>query len=378
MNAPQLDTAWTELSDALQRSSSRILEETPQLQAEGYRYLARFLAAGLKSCVTHDDPNEPILHSMIDESAPWGLDHPDCHYLYGALQPNANYRLIGDLGTANVLDVQINSGHFSCGSVQGVDTLRAFSRDQLNADPNGAVEYDFTTEENARFLQIRQYFADWNAERPARLILERIDAPTPRATATHESVQAQLRLLTEWIEKGGTLWNALSERFLSMPPNSLHVHEASESRHGALAGQIYAMGHFACQPDEALIIELDAPDCLHWNLSIANRYWETIEYSTRQSSLNHHQAVAHDPKKYLFVVSHQDPGLANWIDPAGTTQGTLAIRCYRAESNPEIRLRLVPSSQLAAELPAGLPSADPNQRQSALQLRRRGVRWRHA
>ena len=139
MNAPQLDTAWTELCDALQRSSSRILEETPQLQAEGYRYLARFLAAGLKSCVTHDDPNEPILHSMIDESAPWGLDHPDCHYLYGALQPNANYRLVGDLGTANVLDVQINSGHFSCGSVQGVDTLRAFSRDQLNADPNGAV-----------------------------------------------------------------------------------------------------------------------------------------------------------------------------------------------------------------------------------------------
>ncbi len=380
-------SAWRELCRALERAGEGIDRSTPEAAARGYRHLARFLAAGLRSCVTHDDPDAPVLQRMIDDTSPWGLDHPDCLYLYAALRPDAHYLLEGDAGEANVLDIQVNSGHFSCGEVQGVDTLAAVDRVALDIDADGHFRLPIgpgaerrgglDTGDRARFLQIRQYFADWQRERPARLLLTRTEGPAPEASPAPQLVGRQLETLTHWIERGGKLWRDLSERMLSMPANTIHVHPATESKHGALAGQIYGMGHFRCGPDEAVIVQIKLPTCRHWNLSLSNRQWEAIDYGRHQSSLNQEQATLLPGGELCAVIAQQDPGYADWLDPAGEGEGTLALRLHRAAKRPEVEIRRVPLESLSEALPAEAPRVNATERRARLEQRRRGVRMRY-
>lgn len=352
-----LEGRWRELCAALDRASCRVDDGS---RAEGYRHLARFLAAGLRSCVTHDDPDYPQLTRMIDYATPWGLDHPDAIYLYAPLRPEASYTLSGERGTANVFDAQVNAGHFSSGEVRAVETLRVY--DEI---PRGRFELKIPPTPRARFLQIRQYFADWDDERPADLLIERDGAGYPIPAPSEALIERQLATLTDWVERAGAQWRAMSERFLSMPDNSVGVHRIDiEGAHGALPGQIYAMGNFRCAPDEAVLLRFEAPGCAHWNVSLSNGYWECVEYASRQSSLNHFQA-APGP----CVIAHDDPGYANWLDPGGNVEGTLALRFHRAPVDPTISIERVP----LAELSLDAPRVTPRQRAAALTRRRRAV-----
>ncbi|MGE4649573.1 MAG: hypothetical protein AAEJ53_01685, partial [Myxococcota bacterium] len=104
-------TAWQDLCATLERSSRLVVgpdvPSTPRHRAEGFRYLSRFLAAGLVSCVSHNDADYPVFGRMIDYTMPWGLDNPDCLYLYAPLRGGAEYRVFGNRGSANHIDFQV-------------------------------------------------------------------------------------------------------------------------------------------------------------------------------------------------------------------------------------------------------------------------------
>lgn len=379
--------AWRRLCRALEAAERLVIgpdvPDDERHRAEGYRYLTRYLAAGLRSCVTHDDPDYPILQRMIEYTTPWGLDHPDCLYLYAALRGGASYTLFGQRGTANVFDIQVNAGHFSAGRVDAVETLAAVDQEAITTDAQGNIEITIGPEAapphglevgpDARFLQIRQYFADWEHERPAELQIERDDAPWPIPPPRPALIGRQLETLTHWLERAARQWEGLSRHLLSMPANSMTIHGVEESRQGALAGQIYGMGHFRCEPDEAVVLQLRPPACRHWNISLANWYWECIEYASRQSSLNHHQAAANDDGSITFVIAHHDPGFANWLDPAGHTRGSLSLRLHRAAHPPDIQISRLPLDGLAAALPKTSPRFTPAERAAILTRRRRAV-----
>ena len=59
------------------------------------RYLLRFLAAGILLCVEHDDTDMPAFAHMIEDRMSWGLDSPDCLYLFCRIRPGAVYRVNG-------------------------------------------------------------------------------------------------------------------------------------------------------------------------------------------------------------------------------------------------------------------------------------------
>jgi hypothetical protein len=136
--------AWRELCAALERAERLVLAEgvpdAPRDRAEGFRYLARFLASGLASCVTHDDPDYPVFGRMIDHARPWGLDNPDCLYLYAPLRGGATYRVGGRRGSACWLEFQVNWGHFANGDIAQWGTIGALDGDALAAAPDGSFE----------------------------------------------------------------------------------------------------------------------------------------------------------------------------------------------------------------------------------------------
>lgn len=406
----QLDPHWDALCETLRRAGGRVLAEgastAPQERAEGFRYLLRFLTAGIRTCVENADPDHPELCRMMDRGRTWGLDCPDCLYLYAPVRGDATYRLFGTRGSANVFDAQVNYGHFASGDIASWGTYDSRSDLDLAVGPDGRFELLIAPEgstppsadagsadtdaghigsrnvlrmgPDAEFVLVRQYFADWEGERPADLWIERVGGPVSAPAPRPEQMAARLERLCEWLEKGGTLWENMSRSFLAQPPNAFQVFKPpDEDARGGLAGQAYGMGGYRCGPEEAVVVEFAPPTCRHWSVSLATCWWETVDFGSRQSSLNHHQARLDADGRFRGVIAHADPGVPNWLDAAGHERGTLAIRFLRAEAAPEIRLRTLPRTRVRDALPADTPRVEPAEREAALRRRHRSVMARY-
>jgi hypothetical protein len=383
-----LGAEWDAFCDALRETQRRVgadgAPDAPRDRAEGYRHLTRFLAAGIAQCVANADPDHPVFCRMIDPSMPWGLDNPDTHYLYAPVRAGARYRISGRRGSAHHIDLQVNFGHFSQGEIASWGTLDSIDGFGLATGAEGAFELTLTEEAgsgnhlrlapNAEFVLVRETFADWERERPADLLIEREDAEWPIPPPDERQLAARIARLRDWLEKGGALWDRMSRGLLSMPPNTLVVHRAADAGERAgMRGQAYGMGNFQCRPDEAVIVEMRPPRCHHWSLSLANFWWEAVEYLSRQSSLNQHQTRLDADGCARAVIAHADPGVPNWLDPAGSARGTLAARFLLADELPALTLRVVPLARLRDELPPDTPRIDAAARAASLARRRRAV-----
>jgi hypothetical protein len=381
---------WNDFCETLKRAGRIVLgegaPESPRDRAEGFRYLMRFLAAGEVACVSHDDPDYPVFGRLMDHTMPWGLDNPDCLYLHAALRGDASYRISGNRGSANHIDFQVNYGHFANGDISSWGTISSLSGFELDTDARGNFELFLSAERragnwlriapDAEFALVRQYFNDWENERPADLAIEREGASYPPAPLRTDQIAARLDKLRRWLENGGALWERMSRGLLAMEPNTLVVHSPRDSDERAgMQGQAYGMGNFRCGPDEAVIVEFTPPRCHHWSFGIANYYWESIDFAYRQTSLNGHQATLDRDGAFRCVIAHADPGVPNWIDTAGHRQGTIAARFLLADAAPVPTLRVVKPADLRSELPPDTPRVDAASRAEILERRRRAV-WR--
>jgi hypothetical protein len=135
--------AWRELVAALGRAEQRVLgpgvPDSPRDRAEGFRHLLRFLVAGHLLCVEHADPDHPRFARMVDPAWQWGLDMPDCLYLYAPLRGDAAYRVWGRRGSAHHVDLQVNWGHFASGDIAAWGTVSSASADQLEVCADGTL-----------------------------------------------------------------------------------------------------------------------------------------------------------------------------------------------------------------------------------------------
>ena len=75
------------------------------------------------------------------------------------------------------------------------------------------------------------------------------------------------------------------------------------------------------------------------------------------------------------VIALRDPGVPNWLDTTGHTEGTLAVRFLLAEGAAKPELQVVPLAEVRAHLPAGTREVSPTERGETLRRRRRAV-WR--
>jgi hypothetical protein len=145
---------------------------------------------------------------------------------------------------------------------------------------------------------------------------------------------------------------------------------------GAAAENRPVIGRWELQPEEALIVEVEPPEGIYWSFSIGNPWWETIHYGRHQSSLNAHQTAVDSDGVVRVVLCERDPGVANWLDTAGHSNGPIILRCVRTKTAPTPSTRVVPFDQVHAELPPDTKTVDAEERASILTRRRKAVRER--
>ena len=380
---------WQELCATLAEAPELFRDETfpdpPEDRAEYLRYLLQFLASGISVCVAHGDPDHPEFTRMMDLDRRWGLDSPDHLYLFASIRGDAEYVISGDPGSANLVDFQVNEGHYALGDVAANRTQGSLIRDELDRATDGSIELHLggaPRERNwiamrpgARFVQVRQVFADWENEWAADLRIERVGGAVMRPRLRTDQIAERVDLLRTWMREGGTLWRNMSKAMLAMPPNTLVIpdpHKSSEF--SGMKGQAYGMGNFYCQPDEAVVLEFEPPPCRHWSVSLATWWWEAIDPATRQSSLNHAQAELAGDGAFQAVICHDDPGIANWLDCAGHDRGTLIARFVGAERSPVPSYSVVPRAELERALgPDPARRLTPSERNARLSRRRRAM-----
>ena len=106
---------------------------------------------------------------------------------------------------------------------------------------------------------------------------------------------------------------------------------------------------------------------------------ESLDYSSRQSSLNHATTHVDADGHVRYVVSPRDPGVQNWLDTAGHTEGSLFARWTYCDEYPAgIDSRLINLADLDDHLPADTPRVGPEARARAVAARQAAVSRRYA
>jgi hypothetical protein len=376
--------AWNHLLDSLKRTGEVVLSDsvphTPVDTASGFRHLLVLLGVGIDELLRRGLDRVPAVKpSGMDAAYKWGMECPDCIYVGSALKGGSTYRLWGNRGSARYVGLQVMAGMGS--------TANALI-DDFELGPNGEFEIVLSAEphdgnwlpldEHATMLVVRHFFYDWEHEVPVTMSIESLSAvPAIEERQTEEpraTMARQVVALGDFLEENLKFFLGFSN---PEAPNSF-LPPLDGTAMGAAAENRPVIGSWKLAPDQALIIEITPPEGLYWSYSLGNVWWETIDYGNHQSSLNGHQAVVDDDGRVRVVVAHRDPGVANWLDTAGHSEGPIILRCVRTDTAPVPTTRLVPFDRLAEELPAESRRVSPSERAEAIDIRRKAVSRRFA
>lgn len=374
---------WNRLLDALREAAPAVIESTrvrdAYTHARAVRYLQRVLRGMFLTAIEVDDPDYPVLVRLFDTYLPYGNANPDCTYFHATVSPQHVYRIHGTRGTARIVEVQVMDGHFVAGpahrSLLTLPDLQAGAEGRLEVvlsasrQPGNWVRLD----PEARWLYLRQYFYDWDNEVPADLVIEREGATYPPPLATPEDIARRVDRLIDWIPTWYRHLDRRIETYFEAPSDRCLFSLSS----AGMDGLHYGKGYFKLEPGQATVLEFRPPECRYWSIQVMNNFWESMEFDLRQTSLNGHQAML-DPDGVLrAVIAVDDPGVPNWLDPAGHLHGLICVRVLYPAHAPEVTLRVVRTDRLRGELHPDTPTTTPTERSAALRRRMLGARRRY-
>ncbi|MDE2465895.1 MAG: hypothetical protein KGO02_19595, partial [Alphaproteobacteria bacterium] len=351
-----------------------------------FRLFFLSLSAGYFSAFANPDLPDfvPAVNTVLNASS----TNPDFIYYQASIDGKGVYRVSGMRGDGLFVLFDIAAGGLGVMDELG-PSLGTIDLDRLTVAQDGSFDFILAAERpsdwhgdwcklepSARTLVVRQAAYDWGSGRDGRFAIERVDvALTPRRLDPEEIVR-RLSRLAAYPERYAGMWMSHMANWRRKGLINRLEHDDWSGR-GGVAGQHYYQGLFRLQPEHALILETDLPQTVrYWNVQLSDPLWNTIDWLNHQSSLNGGQARLDRDGRFRAVIALEDPGVANWLDPGGWSEGAIMLRWTEASSGPEPTLRLVPLSSLGAHLPDDTARVTPQERQVLLRARRRGVQLR--
>lgn len=317
--------------------------------------------------------------------------NPDDIYLYAPLRGDLVYRVSGNRGTCKILSFTTQramsgmvdemprpNGHnevddTDLGLALGEDFEVIFSAEK----PVGYTGKWAQIDPEAGGMMVRYRSYDWANERDPQLSIECLSKVPPKPRLTPEQILAGIQEMAKFPARKTKLYygmqNGVKDRV------GFNVFEPIRYA-GALAKQVYWPACFQLEEDEALIIETDLPAHRpYWNIQLNDPYFNALEYVYRISSLNGHTAKVSSDGKFRAVIALTDPGVPNWLDPAGYKEGGIYGRWFDCDTNPTPIIKRVKLAELRQHLPADTPVITEQERAEELRIRvkacQRRRRW---
>jgi hypothetical protein len=314
--------------------------------------------------------------------------NPDDIYLQSPIRGDLTYRVSGNRGTCKILSFTTQkvlsgtadqmpqpSGH---NEVDGTD---------LDLAPGEDFEVLFSAERPAGYtgkwaridpgaggMMVRFRSYDWENEIDPVLSIECLDPVPPKPRLSPDDIYARIIEMAKFPARKTRLYypmqNGVKDRV------GFNVFEPLKIQ-GALAKQVYWPACFQLDEDEALIIETELPERRpYWNIQLNDPYFNALEYVYRLSSINGHTAKISADGKFRAVIALTDPGVPNWLDPAGYKEGGIYGRWFDCDSAPTPTIKRVKLARLRDHLPADTFVVSLEQRADELRRRVRACQRR--
>jgi hypothetical protein len=275
-------------------------------------------------------------HQWFNLSAPgarYGIDNPDNVYRLVLLDGSARYEIRGHRhgtgptqfgfelldGAPGLHGIGKHLGFLSDDEIKtGADGSFTIA---IDPEPPAGRPNHIQTTPAAKALLIRDTLGDWSSQRPNDLEIRRLGGAVGELPGVHQLALSAAHNLPAF----AAFWlnfrdHALSKNF----GGQVNVPGKVTPREGGWG--FAASGQFQLQPDEALVVTLDPLAAKYVGFQLTDPWAISTDYIQHQGSLNNRQAVPNADGTFTYVIALRDPGVANWLDTSGLTEGFFQIR----------------------------------------------------
>lgn len=343
--------AFLDMQDMISNAREMVLADarTEQEANEGMRWLLRVISMSTE-VAADTNPQLPHFQRMDTLARKVGGDNPDAEYEFAQIDGRFDYKITGNLGHIRYLGFTINAG-------QGMSPRRQvgyISDQMLDLDPEGNFTILLAQEKpeqpgnwiqipaDASGILVREYIADRAVEvLPTLNIAIMGEAPKFTPPSDEEIANSIIGASYAFL-KLTTLHRAVLPELLE--EHNDFIRATSEQLGGAISGadNLYMIGSYQIEDDEALIVKVKPPAARYWNLTLENRWHEIGDYLHRPTSLTLEGVESEPDGSVEFLIAHEDPGHPNWLDTSGHNFGFMTFRWVDGESMdvtmPETRL----------------------------------------
>jgi len=298
----------------------------------------------------------------------FGLDNPDNVYRTAYLDSTSQYEI--HLHHLEKAPVQESFEWFdgNTGSITTAKHLGFVQVKDLKPESNG--DYILTAgpqaePTNPNHLQIskplvniiyRNTYSNWADQTPVVITVKRVSGKRFPAISQPELVTqsvATFKIFSAFLLKIKALTT-------TVPVNTLRKPFSRDGGWGfAVAGR------FKINKDEAWVITLNPKGAKYLGFELADPWLASLEYIQHSSSLNITQAKPDMYGNYTYVIAAVDPGIHNWLDTRGLTEGSLFIRWQAFTDNVKaiddaiVKQQVVKLANLDQALPGDIAKETP-------------------
>ncbi|MFK8079833.1 MAG: hypothetical protein AB8B97_06075 [Granulosicoccus sp.] len=337
-----------------------------QEKAAAEQQLKNQLVAALDKGFALHDANHPEFR-ILDQYNQYGLYNPDNRYHIATISTPGKYVIRGKRGTSADLQIQVGTGEpgFDVNLTSPV-TISQLALADLVVDDDGYFEIIISDceegdnwlnntevrtvggvekELKANSILIRESFMDWQEEVGGTWYIERQDTRgEPNPVTSPELINHQYQLTSDYLLGSVRGWIKFVEQ---LRPN-LRVNRLSEPREtkDGLPGQWNSAGQFPIDSGKAIIITVEKSTAPYQSIQVGDLWFNALDFCRRQISLNMAQAQPDNEGNYRFVISVEDPGVANWLDPAGASTSFVFLRWQSVPADYDMTQAPAPSVEI--------------------------------
>lgn len=388
-----LQAAWQRFRDKMEEmrqvmESDPRINLSPMIRAQAYSYLHQIQATAYNMAMAAR-PDFPRFNTqqLFEPIYGWLAPNPDFIYSRTIINPRRSWKITGRKGDAVMMVFQVQSRLFAydmkrLGNYEAGDfEYNADGSFEIVASPKKPasgnwIELDPQFERNV--ISVRRAIPAFDVD-VGHISIEPLDgAPEEPYERVPETLAPQIDYACEMVD--------FTTRKISMELYHQTLENAgwnkpwlwgNERTGGAAIGgaelATYGFILYDLADDEAMIIDMEVPDCLYWGAHLNDVWWQTTEYGWHQSSLSMGQAVRDADRRVRYVLCGSDTGHVNWLDTVGNRQGAVILRWYDVERRPDVKVDVMKKSEVDARLPEGTARVSPEQRRATLVDRAKDV-----
>ena len=355
-----------------------------QSRAEGYQSFLFNLIKAVEVSALHN-PDVPRFTPIAGPGAKSGMDNPDNEYKAAVIRDDGVYKISGRLASDRLLYFQSMVGEPGVGAAGPGTIIQTLGSGQLNMSEDGSFEIIVSQDQpkdaqnwlgisaGAETILVRFSDRTWPEAPPEDwLRIERLcdDCPEPSKALTNADVVDMFNRAAASLHDRTASWLSISQKIWATVPRN-QISRYRETKNG-LSGQYSAFGTFEIGPDEALIVTVPYTDADYQAIQLASRWFLSLDYQTRISSLTREQSKQNDDGLLRYVISHRDPGVWNWLDTASHGEGLIMMRWQGIEGKPSPGPQsvLIPFEEITEYLPKDTVMISAKDRLAQIQSRK--------